>query len=207
MPPQICAPELKRCQSGNIQKCSSDGTAWQDYVSCRQGCQIAGGSVKCFSEAFSINNLPSSILNLGLIPILLLIVLAVLVLVLWIFCLVDIFSSGNKSIWKILWVIAVTLFIAIGIVIYLIIRKKSRIGRGIYSSSYPSYAGYSDHEESPEKRKEKKKKISVGNISPALLDYINAARKSKIDDAKIRKNLLSVGWNEEKVNEAFEYLS
>ncbi len=207
IPPQSCTPDLKRCQSGDIQRCSDDGTGWQEYVSCKKGCEIAnGGSVRCFSEEFDFKNIFSSILSLGLVSIIILIVLVVLILVLWIFCLVDIFSSGNSSKWKVLWIILVTLFTAIGIIIYLLIRKKSRIERGAYSSSYPSYAGYSDHTELSSKKRKDKKKPSGENISTALLDYINAARKSKIDDAKIKKNLLGVGWNEEKVNEAFEYL-
>jgi len=207
LPPQICSPGLRRCQNGNIQKCSSGGLQWQDYVSCNKGCEISDtGSVKCFTEEPSLSNffpgIISSFQNLGLISIIILIVLAVLVLVLWIFCLVDIFSSGNTGIWKILWVIIITLVVAIGIAVYLVIRKKSRMNRGAYSSSYPSYSGYSEES----KKNEKKKKISGKDISPALTDYINAARKSKIDDAKIKKNLLAVGWAEDKVNEAFEYL-
>jgi hypothetical protein len=75
-----------------------------------------------------------------------------------------------------------------------------------YNSSYPSYSGYTAEKPEKKKSKAKKTKPHVGSISPALIDYINAARKNKIDDEKIKKNLLSVGWAEDKVNDAFEYL-
>lgn len=203
IPPKVCVPGLRRCQTGDIEKCSNDGTAWESYISCKNGCELSSqGLPKCFSEQ---SNMLEDFPNQGLLPIILIVIFGVFILIMWIFCLVDIFSSGNKGIWKLLWIIIVTATLIVGIIIYFILRKKSRMIRG-YNSSYPSYSGYTAEKPEKKKSKAKKTKPHVGSISPALIDYINAARKNKIDDEKIKKNLLSVGWAEDKVNDAFEYL-
>lgn len=232
IPPPICTPLLKRCYNGIVQKCSSDGKIWQDYKSCKSGCELdSRGLAKCIGEGFDFQEIFFFFFGLGSFMGIILIVIETLIIIFWVICLVSIFKSNNPGGWKALWIILVTILSFLGILLYLFIGRKSKSEDDGYKPAYPESAGYSSQVKSPagqevettpkkstktkskEKTKKEEDKVSAleeknkqSAPAQALLDYVKTARESGMDDVTISKNLLGVGWSQQRIEEAFAYL-
>lgn len=46
-PSQICTPNTKRCNRGNIETCNSQGTVWNISTYCGDGCEVVNGVPTC----------------------------------------------------------------------------------------------------------------------------------------------------------------
>ncbi len=226
----LCNSYEKRCSNGNVEQCSYDGI-WEVYSGCDYGCEVVNGKARCKSLSTSSSSSSTSssstsgltgdngIVDMfsflgGSIVITLIIIIIcflvnIVILVLWIICLINIIKAGNDGKWKALWIVLITVLSLLGIILYFVIGKKSRVSKegqvAVESKQVVQSSQPADLKETPAKSKKTKSIEVKQKPDQKLLDYVVSSRAKGAKDSEIRKKLIGVGWSKDKVDDALAY--